>query len=499
MVSNRLRIRVRRAVQGVCLAIFLALLLIFADASQAHSQLAWNTRFGWSPAFLVCLIDPLAAMAAFAAARVLPVMAALPAAIIAFCLVMPRAFCSHVCPMGSMIDLFGALRGKRSERPLPLKPAKYVLLAAVVAGAVAAVPLAGLVTPMPILARGLLAAGPSTAAVAERALWPGVLLIVLLLSLVRRRFWCNYLCPSGALLSIVSRLARRRPVRSEACVSCGKCVEACSFAAIDLVSYNSNGDCAYCAACAEACPVGAITFGSAKPVPVNAGRREFLAGACVAGGLLAIGAVAAGGATPVRHRPPGSMPEDDFTARCVRCGVCALNCPGPAISLMGIGGGLAAWGTPQVVPEVAGCSPTCNNCGRVCPTGAISHLPLVEKNRVSMGTARYLTDICLPHREEDNCTLCHDVCASAGHSAIALAERIVYLDDSAGFMLDDHITMMVPSIRADRCVGCGLCVMTCRRENVLRRKVLPRAAIEVVPKSPQTRLAAGRRPEHDQD
>jgi len=489
-MTSRTRIRIRRVVQVACLACFLALLLVLTDAPQAASQLAYRTHFGWAPTFLVCLVDPLAPLAAFAAARALPIFAFVPLAIVGLCLVVPRFFCSHACPLGTIIDLFGALRGGRRERPLRLKAIKYGLLAASAAGAVAGLPLAGHITPLPILTRGLLAAGASGGGgLLSRLTWLVVLLGVLLLSLVRRRFWCNYLCPSGALLSLVSRFARRRQLRSDACTRCGRCVEKCTFAAISPSSLDANADCTYCGECAGVCPVGAITFGRpTQPPPLDVGRREFLASACAAGGLLVLGGVAVAGATRTWHRPPGSLPEDEFAARCIRCGTCARNCPGPAISLVGIGGGLAAWGTPRIVPEVAGCSPTCNNCGRVCPTGAIRRLPLAEKNRISMGTARYLPELCLPIRGEENCTLCHDVCVQAGYSAISLTEQVVYLEEPGGFMVDDHAVMMVPSVLPGKCVGCGLCVMTCVQENVRRRKVLPRPAIEVVPKSPQLRL-----------
>jgi len=491
-MTSTARIRSRRISQFLFLACFVVLFFVLVDAPYGADQLAYRMRFPRSPVFLLCLADPLASLSAFVASRGVSVLMVVPVAVAALCLAVPRFFCSHVCPMGTLIDLAGALRGKRRARSLAkLKFIKYGLLGAAVLFAVFAIPANGLLAPLPILTRGLRAA---TETVAGRAsihlLWSGVLLVIMALSLIHRRFWCNYLCPTGALLSIVSRFSRRRRTKTDACTECGECAAACSFDAVSAATFDAGADCAYCGECARACPAEAVRFGSAGASgPVDAGRREFIAGACVAGGLLVAGRQLTSTSHSKLHRPPGSLPEEEFLARCVRCGLCAQNCPGPAIRMVGLSGGLAAYGTPEVVPRIAGCSLNCNNCGRVCPTGAIRHLPLDEKNRVVMGTAGFRKELCLPHREEENCLVCYEACRKTGYNAIELEERMVYLDNADRFMEENRAILKIPHVDREKCVGCGLCVTACMEENVTKRRVLPRPAIAVEPESPQRRLA----------
>jgi len=483
----------RRLVQGLSLAVFILLFFVLVDAARAPSQLAYRMRFN-APAFLLCLADPLAAPAAFAAARALPLLALVPLAVLAASLLIPRFFCSRLCPMGTLIDLAGLLRRRPGRSLRRLKFAKYGLLAGAAAGAAAGLPLAAFITPLPLLCRasgGLadLASGLS----GEGALWLAAAAAIIGLSLVRRRFWCNYLCPSGALVSLVSRFSLVRRRRSGGCNRCGRCAVACDFDAVLPETFDAGPDCACCGACARVCKQGAIDFAlrrsaarkAAAPSPAHASidRRQFIAGAAIAGGALAAGWPLVLAGRPAPHRPPGALPEDEFLARCLRCGLCARNCPGPAISPMGIESGLATWGTPEIVPWRAGCSPACNNCGRVCPTGAIRHLPLERKNLEVMGTARHRKDLCLPWREEDDCVLCRDICAEAGHHAITSEERVVYLQDTGEDSAPGPMALLhVPSVDASKCVGCGLCVMICRQKNVVERKTLSEPAIAVTPK-----------------
>ena len=66
----------------------------------------------------------------------------------------------------------------------------------------------------------------------------------------------------------------------------------------------------------------------------------------------------------------------------------------------------------------AGCEPSCNNCGQVCPTGAIRALPLAEKKAARMGLAVVNERTCLPHAGREACQLCVDECDAAGYHAI---------------------------------------------------------------------------------
>jgi ferredoxin len=129
---------------------------------------------------------------------------------------------------------------------------------------------------------------------------------------------------------------------------------------------------------------------------------------------------------------------------------------------LGISAGITNYSTPFIDPSVAGCSPNCNNCGRVCPTGAITHLSLERKNRVVMGTARHRKGVCRPWIGDNTCArYCEQACSLAGHNAIFGEE--------------------LPEVDAEKCVGCGLCVRACVDGNRQEGYALRRPAITVDP------------------
>ncbi|MBU3832087.1 MAG: 4Fe-4S binding protein [Candidatus Desulfovibrio faecigallinarum] len=47
-------------------------------------------------------------------------------------------------------------------------------------------------------------------------------LVLAVLECVRPRFWCRYLCPAGALLALFARLVPFRIVRERTCTGCGQ-------------------------------------------------------------------------------------------------------------------------------------------------------------------------------------------------------------------------------------------------------------------------------------
>jgi ferredoxin len=226
--------------------------------------------------------------------------------------------------------------------------------------------------------------------------------------------------------------------------------------------------------------VNAIEYRVAlKPVPVHASRRQFLAGGVASAGLVAAGLLVPSRETRTLLRPPGALDEESFLGRCVRCGLCADACPGPAIQMLGIASGIERYGTPFIDPLVAGCSSRCNNCGRVCPTGAIVDNRLKVKNRIIMGKARYRKGVCRPWIGDDTCLrYCELACSAAGHHAIRTGD--------------------VPTVDPDRCVGCGLCVRACIEGNREEGYRLRRPAITVDAGRRQRLMDPGVRKEPDE-
>jgi ferredoxin len=325
---------------------------------------------------------------------------------------------------------------------------------------------------------------------------------VLALGFLRPRFWCRYVCPSGAIFSVSNVFIRATERKVEdTCINCNKCVEICPFDAIKADFTTRTADCTLCQTCGGVCPVHAIKFvdrwdtkllkkendPETHEVPLT--RRGVLTG-IAAGAAVAVTAgspvssLLIGAKNPQSEvptppiRPPGSVPEADFQQLCIRCGECFKACPNDVLQPMGFsdsfngGGVLKNLWTPQAVPSWSGCEPSCNNCGQVCPTGAIRALPIEEKRVVRMGLAIITEKTCLPYAGKGSCTseanpvdpYCVAVCTSAGYNALELKREGTQVDE-AGLPIEDS-GFMAPVVIADKCVGCGLCQMQCREKNV---------------------------------
>lgn len=481
---------------------------------------------------LLLLMDPLVSITTAIAARAWTWSLAIAGLVLLACLVIPRGFCGYVCPLGTVIDLFDWLLGRRlSPRRAPMtgwwRNLKYYLLIGVLASSVCGVLTSGFVAAIPVLTRAcaFLVAPVQTAAyrgwyqVPPWGLehWMSVILFacILLVGFVRPRFWCRYMCPTGAVFSATHKLRLFERTVSPTCTGCDQCRKLCPFDAIHDDYTTRVSDCSLCRTCHGVCPVGAIQYvprwnvtePKLNPTTCNAAcahggpvaadtqtsvtvtqRRHFLAHwigvtAGVAGGV-AVAAVAKFGHPQLdRHpsrlpvRPPGSVREPRFLAQCIRCGECFRACPNDAIQPLGLELGLDRLWTPQLVADWSGCDTSCSNCGQVCPTGAIRPLTLDEKRATHMGLAVVNRDSCLPHARREACQLCVDECTVAGYNAIEFL-RVGTEVDEAGQPIEDS-GFLAPMVLPEKCVGCGLCQTRCLAINGTQKGILVASAIRV--------------------
>ena len=419
-------------------------LLTSSGTWSIHQRSPWPRHYTdglarkeWIPAELFLVIDPLVSLSTAVASRSWVWSLTCAGIILIVCVLIPRGFCGYLCPLGTLIDLFDWGVGRRVKRFRVADDGwwvhtKYYLLAGTMICALFGVLVSGYVAAIPVITRGMLFLGDPLQSGLLRGWsqlppfnWGHVVSLVMFaavlgLGFLKPRFWCKYVCPSGAMFSLSNlfRLSERKVESS--CIHCNKCVEICPFDAIKPDFTTRTSDCTLCQTCAGVCPTHAIKFVErwnyveqklANDPPTGEtklGRRGFLslAAGTAAAAAGAVGISAATSAFGARlHdaeadlpvRPPGSVPEQEFLQMCIRCGECFKACPYNVLQPIGFKQGLEGLWTPEVNADHAGCAPSCNACGQVCPTGAIRPLPLEEKKVARMGLAIINERTCLPH------------------------------------------------------------------------------------------------------
>jgi len=203
-----------------------------------------------------------------------------------------KAFCSWICPVGTLSEYlwkFGRrLFGRNFRFPrwidLALRSLKYLLLSF----------FACAVATMSAEAIAEFVASPYGLVVDVRMLnffrFLGtttvyVLCGFVLASIFVQNFWCRYLCPYGAFMGLISLVSPARITRNEsACIDCAKCAKACPSAlAVDRLVQIRSAECTNCLECVAICPAkDALSLQLAAP------RRRLLPAWQVAAGIAVI-------------------------------------------------------------------------------------------------------------------------------------------------------------------------------------------------------------------
>jgi MauM/NapG family ferredoxin protein len=495
---------IRRIIQILFLLFFLFLLLHTVYPADFIIPVDFILRF-----------DPLAAVGTILASRTLIAKFSYSIIFVVLTLLIGRFFCGWLCPLGTTIDIADRLFFKRLKRPRAqpspkLRNVKYYVLFLFMAGAIFSLQLIWLADPLSVVTRsyetvlypyfgyvtrstfdtlyrlkGVNAVSEPIYGLLRNRVIPlqqtitrlnllffGVFAVIILLSVLQRRFWCKNLCPLGALLGLLSKFSFLRRTVSDKCIECGKCQRECGLGAIpeDPKQYWQQ-ECTECMTCVKVCPANAISFRVKQPfadrkekASLDLTKRSFITSAITGVALVPLLKLnyAKRNMNETVIRPPGALPEEQFLDRCIRCGKCMKVCPTNGLQPTFLEAGVEGIGTPILVPRVGQCEYVCVSCTRVCPTNAITELNEIEKKSIKIGTARIDTTRCIPWSEYEDCLVCEEQCPIPTKAIKFEVREIITFNG-------DVRRIKFPVVLKDKCIGCGICENKC--------PVKPQAAI----------------------
>lgn len=408
-----------------------------------------------------------------------------------------RIYCSVICPLGILQDIFGWF-GKKAKKnrysySKEKKWLRYAMLVVFIISLVAGIgTLFQLLAPYStfgLIATNLLqpvyqAGNNLLAAIAEHYdsyafyhsnIWlrslPSLIIaavafiILLILAWRNGRTYCNTICPVGTFLSFISRFSFLKiHFDTEKCKNCSLCSKNCKAACIDYKTHTVDATrCVVCGNCIESCKFGALKYDNSKihanaHKEVDTSKRSFL----VTSALLTTAALAQqkekmmdGGLAEIQDKvapdrqtpltPPGSFSAKHFAQHCTGCQLCISECPNEVLRPS------SDWlhlMMPTMSYERGYCRPECNRCSEVCPTGAIKPISHEDKASTQIGHAVWVKKNCIPLTDGVECGNC------ARHCPVGAIEMVPSSPD-------DKESPMIPAVNENRCIGCGACEYLC--------------------------------------
>ncbi|TLX77784.1 4Fe-4S dicluster domain-containing protein [Labilibacter sediminis] len=422
--------------------------------------------------------------------------------IIALTVLFGRIYCSTICPLGILQDIFSFVAKKRSKNKIFYKYKKphfiirYTLLSLTVISLIAGISLAinlldpysntgriftysvkpvlvwlnnfisGFLQNQKIYTLHIIELGKTPLAITLYTLT--FFLFIAYLSYKRGRLFCNTICPVGTLLGFLSKQSIFKiKIDNQSCSKCGKCSSVCKSECIDLKHQKIDySRCVSCFNCLPVCEDNAIDFHfikkqtssinpseSEKKVDRRSAISTMLA-------LTASSTILAQGKNQHRqgrHKeykltirenaisPPGSKNIDRFNSLCTACGLCISACPTNVLQPSLMEYGLIGFMQPHMDYAHTGfCNFDCNRCGEICPTGAILPLPLPQKQLTQLGKAVFIKRNCVVHRDGTDCGACSEHCPTKA------VDMVPYRDG-----------LVIPQVNQEICIGCGACEHPC--------------------------------------
>lgn len=408
-----------------------------------------------------------------------------------------RTYCSFLCPLGILQDVFSRIGGsirrkfRRYGYKKPFTVLRYlILIITILAVVFSGLYLVTLLDPYSIFGRTVTYFfKPVVIVINNFFAWvlgkfdnyslihikvsgfklvayiiPVVFLLLFgILSFAKGRLFCNTVCPVGTLLGLISKISLLR-IRfdEEKCTKCGRCAVACKSSCIDFLQMKVDVTrCVNCFNCIKICPDNALSYGlvrfKKKEHKSDPEKRKFIAGAVAA--LFGISYVLKGqeNNTPVPQKPstvpenktypvapPGAGSIEEFNRLCTACSLCISACPNGVIQPAFMQYGLAGMMQPVMDYHKSFCTYNCNRCTEVCPVNALKPLSLEAKKLTQIGKVHFIKDNCIVKTEKTACGACSEACPT----------KAVYMVPYEG-------NLLIPETNQDLCIGCGHCEQAC--------------------------------------
>lgn len=415
--------------------------------------------------------------------------------IIILTIILGRVFCGWMCPLGTTLDMTDKMFCFQGLRPIsPISRLKYYLLISLFIISLFGINIAGWFDPLSLVTRTysliilpylsflirvifdsiyyyLPCLTPSSEPIYsffkryligyEQSIFAGHILIAIIFmtivlgGILSKRYWCQNLCPLGGLLSLLSfRTFLKRKV-DKLCRECDDCGQFCKMkATFDRGKTYFNERCIRCFNCQSICQVKAIRFefkarqrANITSAPLS--RRGFLFTITGSLALTPMLKLKYQADAPKLIRPPGSLVENEFLSRCLRCSECMKVCPTNGLQPTLLEAELEGIWTPKLVPRIGYCEYDCILCSQVCPSGAIKTITLNEKKKIIIGVAVIDKDVCLPYARNKECLVCEEMCPTP-------TKAIKFEKVKIGKKL-----IRRPIVLEKDCIGCGCCEYKC--------------------------------------